>query len=427
MAGTRRRHFLKVTGAALMAAPYVWRRDARAAAGRVVVIGGGAGGATAARLLAAAGKGLDITLVEPKTSYVTCFFSNLYIGGLRPLGSLTHDYRALSQRDGIRLMHQVALAIDPAARTVRLAGGDVLPWDRLIVAPGIDFRWDAIEGYGPEAAKIMPHAWQAGAQTELLHRQLEAMDDGGTFLIAPPDTPYRCPAAPYERASLVAHYFKSEKPKSRIIILDAKNDFPLQDLFEEAWTRFYPGMIEVLPADFSGGIKAVDPATMTVMADDEAFEVAVANVIPPQTAGRIAVRSGLADRRGWCPVDPMTFESTHQPGIHVIGDAALASPMPKAAYAARRQAEICVSAILEAFSGERAAASVLGGACWSHLAPDHAVSERAAFAVVGGALQRIELEISPTGESDTVRAAAAEYGEDWYAGIVAEMFGTSGS
>jgi NADPH-dependent 2,4-dienoyl-CoA reductase/sulfur reductase-like enzyme len=423
MAGTRRRHFLKVTGAALLAAPYLWRRNARAAGGRVAVIGGGAGGATAARLLAAAGKGLDITLVEPKSNYVTCFFSNLYIGGLRSLESLTHKYDALSERYGVKLMHQVAVAIDPAGRTVRLAGGDVLPWDRLIVAPGIDFQWDAIEGYGPEAAKIMPHAWQGGEQTALLRRQLEAMENGGTFLIAPPDTPYRCPTAPYERASLVAHYFKREKPNCRIIILDAKNDFPLQDLFEEAWTRFYPGMIEVLPADFSGGVKGVDPATMTVMADDEAFAVAVANVIPPQTAGRIALQSGLADRRGWCPVDPMTFESTHQPGIHVIGDAALASPMPKAAYAAHQQAEACAKAILEAFSGEKAGAAVLGGACWSHVAPAHAVYERAAFAVVGGALQRIDLEISPTGESDSVRAAAGLAGEDWYAGIIADIFG----
>ena len=423
MAGTRRRHFLKATAAALLAAPYVWRRPARAAGGRIVVIGGGAGGATAARLLAVAGGGLDITLVEPRTSYVTCFFSNLYIGGLRSLESLTHSYGVLSERYNVRLMHQVAVAIDPAARTVRLAGGDVLSWDRLIVAPGIDFQWDAIEGYGPEAARTMPHAWQAGEQTELLRRQLEAMDDGGIFLIAPPDTPYRCPTAPYERASLVAHYFKREKPKSRIIILDAKNDFPLQDLFQEAWGRFYPGMIEVLPADFAGGIRGVDPAAMRVMAEDEAFAVAVANVIPPQTAGRIAVQSDLADRRGWCPVDPMTFESTSQRGIHVIGDAALASPMPKAAYAARGQAEICARAILEALAGREAAAGVLGGACWSHVAPAHAVRERAAFAVVGGALQRIELEISPTGESDAVREAAARQGEDWYAGISADMFG----
>jgi NADPH-dependent 2,4-dienoyl-CoA reductase/sulfur reductase-like enzyme len=423
MAGKRRRHFLKMTGTALVAAPYLWRRDARAAAGRVVVIGGGPGGAAAARLLAAAGNGLDVTLVEPKTNYVTCFFSNLYIGGLRSLESLTHNYRALSERNGVRLMHQVAVAIDPAGRTVRLAGGDVLPWDRLIVAPGIDFRWGAIEGYGPEAAKTMPHAWQAGEQTGRLRRQLEAMEDGGTFLIAPPDMPYRCPTAPYERASLVADYFKREKPKSRIVILDAKNDFPLQDLFEEAWARFYPGMIEVLPADFAGGIKGVNPATMTVMTEDEAFAVAVANVIPPQTAGRIALRSDLADRRGWCPVDPMTFESTHQPGIHVIGDAAQASPMPKAAYAAHQQAETCARAILEAFSGDKAEVAVLGGACWSHVAPAHAVYERAAFAAVGGALQRIELEISPTGESDAVREAAGRAGAAWYTGITADIFG----
>ncbi len=419
----RRRHFIRTAGAALMAAPFVMRREARAAGGRVVVIGGGAGGAAAARLLAAAGKGLDITLVEPKTRYVTCFFSNLYIGGLRSLESLTHTYDVLSERYGITLMHQVAVAIDPSARTVRLAGGDVLSWDRLIVAPGIDFEWDAIDGYGPAEADTMPHAWQAGMQTELLRTQLEAMDDGGTFVIAPPDMPYRCPTAPYERASLVAHYFKREKPKSRIIILDSKNEFPLQDLFQEAWTRFYPGMIEVLPADFAGGIKGVDPATMTVMAEDESFKVAVANVIPPQTAGRIAVQSGLADRRGWCPVDPLTFESTQQPGIHVIGDAALASPMPKAAYAAHQHAESCARAILEALSGERAGPGVLGGACWSHVAPDHAVHERAAFAVVAGALQRIELEISPLGESDAARAAAARDGEAWYAGITADIFG----
>jgi NADPH-dependent 2,4-dienoyl-CoA reductase/sulfur reductase-like enzyme len=423
MAETTRRRLLKLAGGSLLAAPYLWRRDARAAGGRVVVIGGGAGGAMAARLLAAAGKGLDVTLVEPKTSYVTCFFSNLYIAGLRSLESLTHGYGVLSDRYGVKVMHQVAVAVDPEKRTVRLSGGDVLAWDRLIVAPGIDFRWDAIDGYGPEAAQTMPHAWQAGEQTELLRRQIEAMADGGTFLIAPPDDPYRCPSAPYERASLVADYFKREKPKSKIIILDAKDDFPLQDLFEEAWARFYPGMIEVLPAEFSGGIRAVDPATMTVFGEGEEFKVAVANVIPPQSAGRIAHQAGLVDRRGWCPVDPVSFESAHRPGIHVIGDAALASPMPKAAYSARQHAQVCAEAVLEALSGKEAEAGVLGGACWSHVAPGHAVRERAAFAVIGGALQRIELDISPIGQSDEIQAATARDGDDWYAEITADIFG----
>lgn len=423
MAQKARRQFLKLAGAGAVAAPYLWRRDARAAGGRVVVIGGGVGGAAAARLLAAAGKGLDVTLVEPKTSYVTCFFSNLYIAGLRSLGSLTHRYDMLSERYGVKIMHQVAVAVDSEKRTVRLAGGDMLAWDRLIVSPGIGFQWDAIEGYGPDAAQIMPHAWQAGGQTELLRRQLEAMADGGTFLIAPPGNPYRCPSAPYERASLVADYFMREKPKSKIIILDAKDNFPLQDLYEEAWTRFYPGMIEVLPAEFSGGVRAVDPGAMTVMAEDEEFKVDVANVIPPQVAGRIAHQAGLVDRRGWCPVDPVSFESAHRPGIHIIGDAALASPMPKAAYSAQQHARICAQAVLEALSGENAKAGVLGGACWSHVAPGHAVRERAAFAVVGGAMQRIELDISPTGESDETRAATARDGDDWYAGITAEIFG----
>lgn len=418
-----RRAFLKSAGAALIAAPYVWRRDARAAGGQVVVIGGGIGGATAARLLAGAGRGLTVTLIEPKTSYVTCFFSNLYLGGFRSLESLTHGYDSFPDRYGINVLHQVAVAVDPVRRTVRLSGGLVLSWDRLIVAPGIDFEWDAIGGYGPEASMTMPHAWQAGGQTELLRRQLEAMGDGGTFLIAPPEDPYRCPSAPYERASLVANYFLREKPKSKIIILDAKNDFPLQDLFEEAWARFYPGMIEALPADFSGGVKAVKPDSMTVIAEDEEFRVDVANIIPPQMAGRIARQAGLTDRRGWCPVIPASFESAHQPGIHVIGDAALASPVPKAAYAAQQQAGIAATAILEALSGKTAEPGVLGGACWSHLAPGHAVREKAAFAVVGGALQRIELDISPTGETDETRAAAAESGEDWYRNITGGIFG----
>lgn len=423
MAQKARRRFLKLTGAGLVAAPYLWRRDARAAGGRVVVIGGGAGGAMAARLLATAGKGLDVTLVEPKTSYVTCFFSNLYIAGLRSLESLTHGYAVLSERHGVNVMHQVAVAVDSEKRTVRLSGGDMLEWDRLIVAPGIDFQWDAIDGYGLEAAQIMPHAWQAGGQTELLRRRLEAMKDGGTFLIAPPENPYRCPSAPYERASLVADYFRREKPKSKIIILDAKDNFPVQDLFEEAWARFYPGMIEVLPVEFSGGVRAVDPGAMIVMAEDEEFKVDVANIIPPQVAGRIAHQAGLVDRHGWCPVNPANFESTLRAGIHVIGDAAMASPIPKAAYAAQQHARICAEAVLQALSGESAKAGVLGGACWSHLAPGHAVRERAAFAIVSGALQRIELDISPMGESDETRSATARDGDDWYAGIAADLFG----
>ena len=418
-----RRKFLWQAGAGALAAPFVRPGNARALAGRVVVIGGGAGGAILARELAQSGAGLDITLIEPRASYTTCFFSNRYITGLRDFNSITHGYHRLAAETGLRLVNQSATAIDAQTRTVRLSGGQTIGWDRLVVAPGIDFRWGAIEGYGPEAARIMPHAWRAGAQSQLLRAQLEAMDDGGTFLIAPPEEPYRCPSGPYERASLVAHFFEREKPKSKIVILDAKSDFPLQAQFEEGWATHYPGMIEVIPVDFSGGPRAVDPAAMTVMSEDSEFRVAVANIIPPQIAGRIARDAGLADDSGWCPVNHENFESSLIPGIHVIGDAAIAAPMPKSAYAANLQAKLCARAILRALTGKSADAPAIGGACWSHITPDQAVREYAEFAYANGAIARTLLDISPTGETEDQRSATAEAAEHWYRDITGEMFG----
>jgi sulfide dehydrogenase [flavocytochrome c] flavoprotein subunit len=417
-----RRNFLVLAGGAALAAPYLWRGRAGASKGRVVIIGGGAGGAIAARQLTQSGTGFDITLVEPKARYTTCFFSNRYISGLQDIDSLTFGYDRLAA-EGITLAPDAAIAIDPEARTVRLSGGRTLGWDRLVVAPGIDFRWDAIDGYGPETVGTMPHAWLGGPQSRLLRAQLEAMPDGGTFLIAPPEEPYRCPSGPYERVSLVAHYFTLAKPKSKIVILDAKSEFPLQAQFEEGWATHYPGMIEVIPADFSGGPKAVDPATMTVLSEDGKFTVDVANVIPPQMAGAIARQAGLTNESGWCPVDPGTFESTLIPGIHVIGDSAIASPMPKAGYAANLQAKVCAGAVLRSLTGRGLDMPNLGGACWSHLTPDHAVREYAEYGYVEGALTRTLLDISPVGEHPDTRIATADAAAIWYRDITREMFG----
>ena len=418
-----RRNFLRLAGGVALAAPFACSRDGRAHAGRVVVIGGGAGGAIAARMLSRFGGGLDITLVEPKTLYTTCFFSNRYVGGVQDFESITHGYDRLAEDPGVRVLRQAAAAIDPKARTVTLSGGETVGWDRLVVAPGIDFRWDAIEGYGPEATKIMPHAWRAGAQSRLLRAQLEAMEDGGTFLIAPPEEPYRCPSGPYERVSLVAHYFSHAKPKSKIVILDAKSEFPLQAQFEEGWANHYPGMIEMIPADFSGGPRAVDPSTMTVMSEDSEFKVAVANIIPPQLAGKVARDAGLADGSGWCPVNQESFESAIIPGVYVIGDAAIASPMPKAGYAANLQAKLCVRAIVGEMTGKTVAAPVIGGACWSHITPRQAVREYAEYEYSDGAIRRTALDISPTGEDDNQRAVTAGEADRWYRDITHEMFG----
>src|SRR6476660_7498828 len=328
---TRRKFgcFAGVTCLASLSSPVVGSQ-ARA---RVVVIGGGAGGATVAKYLAASAGTLDVTLVEPKKQYTTCFFSNLYLAGLRSFESLTHDYETLTQRYGINFIRDSAAAIDPVAKIVRLEGGTKLSYDRIVVAPGIAFKYGAIEGYDEAATQTIPHAWNAGPQTKLLREQLESMEDGGVFLLVAPPDPFRCPPGPYERASLVAYYFKQFKPRAKILILDAKDSFFEQDLFQDGWNRHYPGMIEWLPGQFTGGVKSVDVKTRTIKTAGETFNASVANIIPPQMAGELAQRAGLADQSGWCPIDPTTFESKLQPGIHIVGDAISGGEMPKSAFA----------------------------------------------------------------------------------------------
>jgi NADPH-dependent 2,4-dienoyl-CoA reductase/sulfur reductase-like enzyme len=229
--------------------------------------------------LTAGTEAIEVTLVEPKRRYITCFFSNLYLAGLRSLDSLSHGYETLAQQYGITVIHEPAAAIDPFARTVGLKSGSKLPYDRLVLAPGIAFKFGGIDGYDEAASEIMPHSWNAGPQSELLRRQLESMEDGGVFVLVVPPDPFRCPPAPYERASLIAYYFKQFKPKSKILILDAKDSFKAQDLFEDAWARHYPGMIEWLPAQFTGGVKAVDVKARSVLTAGDTFQAAVANVM----------------------------------------------------------------------------------------------------------------------------------------------------
>lgn len=396
--------------------------SARASA-RVVVIGGGPGGATVARYLALSARTLDVTLVEPKPRYATCFFSNLYLAGLRTFESLTHGYETLAAEYGIRVVQDFAVAIDPAARTVRLGSGATLSYDRLVVAPGIDFKYDAIAGYDEAATQVMPHAWIAGPQTTLLRRQLESMEDGGLFVLVAPPNPFRCPPGPYERASLIASYFKRSKPRAKILILDAKDNFFEQDLFEDAWNRDYPGMIEWLPAQFTGGIRAVDVNHRSIMTAGDTFNAAVANVIPPQMAGRLARDAGLADQSGWCPVDPATFESTLHPGIHLVGDAIISGAMPKSAYAANSQAKVCAFAIAAALLGSERPASRLFNTCFTFLAPDDAVSDAISFRLAAGKVEIADILISRIEESPEQRANVVRQADDWYAAFTHDMFG----
>jgi NADPH-dependent 2,4-dienoyl-CoA reductase/sulfur reductase-like enzyme len=420
MTGWTRRQICSMAGGVLVttAAPHIARSHNKP---RVVIIGGGIGGATVARYLGEM-KSMDVTIVEPKRRYVTCFFSNLYLAGLHSLASLTFGFEALAEH-GVNVIHQAATAVDPGAKTVTLQDGVMLTYDRLVVAPGISFKFGEIGDYDASTAEIMPHAWNAGPQSELLRRQLESMEDGGVFVIVAPPNPFRCPPAPYERASLVAYYFKQFKPRSKIIIVDGKDQFSGQELFQEAWGRHYPGMIEWLPSQFTGGVKAVDVAARSVMTEGETFRAAVANIIPPQKAGAIAEKIGLTDGSGWCPVDPATFESTLQPGIHVVGDSIIGGDMPKSAFSANSQAKACAFAIAASLTGSPHFLPHLFNSCYTFLAPDDAFTNALTFAPEGGKIKTVKMFISKVGESAEVRRRTAQEAVGWYSAFTADVFG----
>lgn len=424
MTGISRRHFVGGATAGLLA-PMVLPHIARAqSAARIVVIGGGFGGASVARYLKRNSPDLSVTLIEKDKSFTTCPFSNGVLGGLWPLGDITFGYDGI-RAAGIEVIHELATAIDPDAKTVSLQGGDSLAYDFLVVSPGIQFIWDAIEGYGPEAAEIMPHAWQAGPQTALLRAQLEAMPDGGLVVIATPQPPFRCPPGPYERASLIADYLSREKPKSKLLILDSQENFSKQKQFEEAWDRLYPGIIERVPESESGQVMSVDTATMTVSTAFDDYTPAVANIIPRQRAGQIAIDAGLDAGQGFCSIDPATFESTVHKSIYVLGDASIAGAMPKSGFSANNQAKACGAAILAAIAGEEIAPAKLINVCYSFASADYAFDVADVFKVTEGTI-KLEVEenrVTPLGLGDDVHKQEAGFAHSWYQNITAEMFG----
>jgi NADPH-dependent 2,4-dienoyl-CoA reductase/sulfur reductase-like enzyme len=425
-----RRRFAQLAAAAaaampLVAAPAIVRGQAAA---QVVVIGGGFGGATAAKYLKKAAPDLRVTLVEPNERFITCPYSNLVLAGWRDLPSITHSYAALRDRWGVEVVHDEAVGLDAEARRVTLAGGGTLGYDRLIVSPGIDLRppeEGGIAGYDEAAHALMPHAWKPGEQTLLLRAQLEAMPDGGTVVIAAPPNPFRCPPGPYERASLVAAYLKAEKPQAKILILDAKENFSKQGLFQQGWERHYPGMIEWVPLSADGRVVEVDPASRTLVTEFGTEHVAdVANVIPPQYAKAIARAAGLADDSGWCPVDGRTFESTLVPGVHVVGDAAIASPMPKSGFAANSQGKTAAAAAVALLAGREPGNPAWVNTCYSHIAPDYAVSVAGVYKAVDGQIVSVEGAggVSPADADDQVRKLESVYADAWYDSITGDMF-----
>ncbi len=419
-----RRRFLSTTmaaAAAAIASPHV---RAQGTGPRVVVVGGGFGGAACARALRKADPRIAVTLVEQSRTYTASPMSNAVIAGLRDLPAQQFGYDKLAP-GGIKVALSAATAIDPRGRSVTLADGSKLAYDRLVVSPGIDFHWGAIPGYDEAAAATMPHAYKGGDQIALLRRQLESMEDGGLVAISAPVNPARCPPAPYERASLIAWYLKRNKPRSKIVILDAKDNFAMRELFEEGWKALYPGLIEWTPVGSSGLVTSVDAKTRTLSTDFDKYKAAVANVIPPQKAGHAGELAGVADRTGWCPVDPTTFESKQQPNIHVIGDAAIAGAMPRAASAAQAQAQICAAAIAALFAGKTPAAPTLRSSCFSLIAPDYAISQRSTFRPANGQYEESPpgIVVSPRNAAAAVRSGEAKEADAWFAEITATVFG----
>lgn len=390
---------------------------------RVVVVGGGAGGVTAARLVARAGT-VDVTLVEPKPQHVAIFHSNLYLGGFLSFGNLVQDYDGLA-RAGIRVVRGAASAIDRDLRQVVLHDGTRLGYDRLVLSPGIDLDYESVPGWGRAAAEAMPHAWKGGRQLRILREKLDRVPDGGLIVMIAPPNPYRCPPAPYERASMMAHRLKATgRGAAKIMIVDPKPRFAMQGLFQDGWEAHYPGMIEWMAPDISEGLVSVDPRTGTVVTGFETYrDAALVNVIPSQRAGAIARAAGLADASGWCPVDPASMASMRDPSIFVIGDAAMAGDMPKSAFAARSQGKVAATAVLAGLLHGAAGPATYASTCWSLIAVDDAVKVSGRYAPRDGRIREVEGAVSQTAEPPDLRRRQRQENEEWYRSIIADSFG----
>ncbi|MGI9347434.1 MAG: FCSD flavin-binding domain-containing protein [Gammaproteobacteria bacterium] len=394
----------------------------RASARGVVVVGGGFGGATAANYLRRFSPQTPVTLIEKNAVYYTCPLSNFVVANIMGMRALQRDYRALAAA-GVRIIHASAQRV--GGGQVMLKDGATVPYARALVAPGIDFLPDAMPGYSAADAGRIPHAWRAGAQTQILRRQLLAMPDGGVVVIIPPDNPYRCPPAPYERVSLIAHYLRRHKPKSKILILDSKENFSTQTLFVNGWEKLYRGMIEWRSAEAGGLVESLDLDQMRIETEFGEEKGEVINYIPPQQAGRVARESGLTDDSGWCPIDAITFESAQVRGVHVIGDAARAAKMPKSAFAANNQGKAAAAAMVALMRGESAAAVPLVNACYSFIAPDYAVSVAGVYRGEGQRMLPVANAggVSPADVSAAFRRQESKQAYQAHQAIIADSFG----
>ncbi len=421
-----RRDFLRLAGGLAGAGlalgfPYL----ALGASRKVVVVGGGVGGCTAAKYLRKLDPGIDVTLITAEPKYTSCFMSNEVLSGDRKLESLQFGYDGL-KKHAVNVLIDTVVGIDPASKTAQTASGKTFNYDACVVSPGVDFKWELIEGYDEKVAETVPHAWFAGPQTTTLRRQLESMKDGGTVVIAAPPNPFKCPPGPYERASQIAMYCKHHKPKSKIVIVDPKSKFSKQGLFEQGWEKLYGygtpnSMIEWLP---DAKIEALDAKSRILKFSGKSLQADVINIIPPQKAGKIAFSADLVEG-DWCPVDKRTFESKRHPGVYVLGDASDASKMPKSAYAANSQAKVAAAAIAARLNGKEPGEGTYVNTCYSIVGEDFGISVAAVYQydAADDVIASIKDSggVSPIDASDEIRKREVAYAHSWFDNVIDDM------
>lgn len=393
--------------------------------GHIIVIGGGFGGSTCAKYLNRFDPSLKITLIEADKQFTTCPFSNAVLGGMRNLESITHGYKEQKKR-GIHVVHARVTQVDAPSKKITLDNRKQLSYDRLVMSPGIDFKWNKVEGMNANDTGTIPHAWHGGSQITLLHNQIKAMNNGDVFILAPPGNPFRCPPGPYERVSLIAHYLKQHQPKSKILILDAKDKFSKQPLFVQGWQKLYPGMIEWVSSSKGGRIDFIDVKNRTIHTEaGDKHKGAVINLIPPQKAGAIVHTAGLTNNDGWCPVNQRTFESLVHAGIHIIGDASVAGKMPKSGFAANSQGKVCAAAIVSAIHDVPMPDPSYVNTCYSLVSPDYGISVAAVYRYSKDkGIYKVKGSggVSPKDANVEFRKKEARYAVGWYDSITSDAF-----
>lgn len=412
------------SGASLAAAGGLSGIAIAQAAPRVVVIGGGAGGATAAHYIKKGDPKLDVTLIESNPIYSTSFFSNLYIGGFRSLDSLNHGYGGL-KAVGVRVLQAFATSVDTTRKIVRTRDGASVPYDRLVLSPGMRVSYESIPGYTKEVSNQFPHAYETSAVGKRqLMAAIDAMPNGGTFAMVMPNNPYRCPPGPYERACMIAHVLKTKKPKSKLVILDPKKAFSKQPVFTEAFDKYYKGILEMnLSTDIDNfAVTRFDAAAKEITtAAGKKVKFNAASLIPQQRAGYIALAAGVTDG-DWVPVNPETFASKANKDIYVVGDATVAVEMPKSAFSANSQAKVVAADILADLSKKEKFPARYRNTCWSLVAPDDCIKVGANYSAKDGKLDPAGSFVSQKGEDAGVRKQNYAEAIGWYDGIIADMF-----